>query len=113
MLPVLRELCRARRLGSLALHECVLPLEHHFIGSNSFNVSMRKPKVEDPCGSNAFAAWEVVCERLDWPQVTSVATGFRHAHHSFPTLWLAQISPNRTNFTLWSAEACPASSSRR
>jgi len=36
----------------------VLPLEHHMKSSNSYNFSMRKPTIDDPCGSNAFAAWE-------------------------------------------------------
>ena len=36
----------------------VLPLEHHLPSSNSYNFSMRKPRIDDPCGSNAFAAWE-------------------------------------------------------
>ena len=36
----------------------VLPLEHHMQSSNSYNFSMRKPTIDDPCGSNAFAAWE-------------------------------------------------------
>ena len=36
----------------------VLPLEHYMPSSNSYNFSMRKPTIDDPCGSNAFAAWE-------------------------------------------------------
>ena len=36
----------------------VQPLEHHMPSANSFNFSMRKPTIDDPCGSNAFAAWE-------------------------------------------------------
>ena len=36
----------------------VLPLEHYMKASNSYNFSMRKPTIDDPCGSNAFAAWE-------------------------------------------------------
>ena len=36
----------------------VKPLEHHMTASNSYNFSMRKPVFTDPCGSNAFAAWE-------------------------------------------------------
>lgn len=36
----------------------VLPLEHHMKAANSYNFTMRKPVITDPCGSNAFAAWE-------------------------------------------------------
>lgn len=32
------------------------PLQPELAGS--YNFSMRKPKVDDPCGSNAFAQWE-------------------------------------------------------
>ena len=44
----------------------VKPLEHGMRASNSYNFTMRKPTIHDPCGSNAFAAWEnklyvVVC----------------------------------------------------
>lgn len=33
-------------------------LEAHLPSSNSYNFTMRKPVLTDPCGSNAFAAWE-------------------------------------------------------
>lgn len=36
----------------------VLPLEHLLPASNSYNFSMRKPRIDDPCGSHAYAAWE-------------------------------------------------------
>ena len=36
----------------------VPPLEHWMPAYNSYNFSMRKPAHTDPCGSNAFAAWE-------------------------------------------------------
>ena len=36
----------------------VLPLEHWLPSANSYNFTMRKPTIHDPCGSNAFAAWE-------------------------------------------------------
>ena len=36
----------------------VPPLEAHLPAFNSYNFSMRKPLMTDPCGSNAFAAWE-------------------------------------------------------
>ena len=36
----------------------VRPLEHYLPANNAYNFSMRKPVLTDPCGSNAFAAWE-------------------------------------------------------
>ena len=46
---------------SLEVHyrgKLVKPLEHYLPAANSYNFSMVKPVISDPCGSNAFAAWE-------------------------------------------------------
>ena len=34
------------------------PLESHLPSNNQYNLSMRKPRIDDPCGTNAFASWE-------------------------------------------------------
>ena len=56
----------------------VLPLEHHLKAANSYNFSMRKPVVSDPCGSNAFAGWEnkiyiVLCGGVPGVEIRQVA----------------------------------------
>lgn len=40
------------------IRKLVRPLEFHMPNFNSYNFSMRKPVITDPCGSNAFAMWE-------------------------------------------------------
>ena len=55
----------------------VLPLEADLRAANSYNYSMRKPTLRDPCGSNAYAAWEnkiyvVVCGGLRGVEIRTV-----------------------------------------
>ena len=55
----------------------VPPLEAHMTSANSYNFSMRKPAVSDPCGSNAFAGWEnkvyvVVCGGTQGVEIVQV-----------------------------------------
>jgi hypothetical protein len=55
----------------------VPPLEMHMTSANSYNFSMRKPAVSDPCGSNAFAGWEnkvyvVVCGGTQGVEIVQV-----------------------------------------
>eukprot|EP00966_Prymnesium_polylepis_P242469 5606962-Prymnesium_polylepis.1 len=55
----------------------VQPLEAHMRAYNSYNYSMRKPTVTDPCGSNAYAAWEhkiyvVVCGGIEGVEIRTV-----------------------------------------
>ena len=38
--------------------ELVPPIEDHMLASNSYNFSARMPQLDDPCGSNMFAAWQ-------------------------------------------------------
>lgn len=57
----------------------VLPLEHMFTSSNSYNFSMRKPIIDDPCGSNAFAGWEnklyvVLCGGVPGVEIKTIKT---------------------------------------
>ena len=51
-------------------NQIVKPLELYMPASNSYNFSMRKPALADPCCSNAYAAWEnklyvTVCGGID------------------------------------------------
>ena len=39
-------------------NQVVPPLEWWMLANNQYNFSMRLPRVTDPCGSNAFAAWQ-------------------------------------------------------
>ena len=64
----------------------VLPLEHSMTSANSYNFSMRKPVVTDPCGSNAFAGWEnkiyvVVCGGIPGIEIKQA----RHTRWPWPS----------------------------
>ena len=60
------------------MNKFVPPLEAHMKSNNQFNFSMVKPVITDPCGSNAFAAWEkkiyvVVCGGAgSWVEIRQV-----------------------------------------
>ena len=52
-------------------------LEAHMPVGNQFNLSMRKPVIDDPCGSNAFAGWEnkiyvLVCGGMPGVEIRTV-----------------------------------------
>ena len=50
---------KSERLDVYYKQRLVPRLEHYLPSSNSFNFSMKKPALTDPCGTNAYAAWEM------------------------------------------------------